>query len=369
MKKQIYLFLVLFSILMYSQAWAFDCKKAFLPVDFVICNNPDVMQANEIQEKEYFATRARLDNAQKKSLLDDQRNWIKSYPLKCRISNKGNPPTVITPESHKCVINELSSRTEFLKNYTNSKNHDSDKKILIPKNFQEYQNCIESILKSQHPGFYGVGGRGLDDKTIYEECGEPLEKNKSGYKLFQEYCDGSYEVLQECSKIEKSECHEGIDALSMASLGWVNSSNKVFNADNFDKLCKQVCRSEVETLNRKVFGQMMCGEELDESVKITSLQISQEYDKNEARGDAMYKGKILQITGVITSIKKDLFNSTIIALNGISRFSDVQAEVQKSEEQKAIELNKGMQIELKCKGSGEVMSTPILKECIILKSY
>ncbi len=127
MKKQAYIFLAVFSMSTYSQAWAFDCTKAFLPVDFVICSSQQVMQANEIHEKAWFATQARLDIAQKKALLDDQRKWIKHYPPQCGIPAKGKLLVTISHDFQQCVIAKLSSRTEFLQNYPYSSDSYLDK--------------------------------------------------------------------------------------------------------------------------------------------------------------------------------------------------------------------------------------------------
>ena len=103
---------------------AFDCKKAFLPVDFVICSSTQVMKANEIHEKAWHSIRAHLNQAQKKSLLDDQRQWLKTFPPTCGIPSSGKPLSIISPDSQQCVLKALVSRTEYLNNYIYSSNND-----------------------------------------------------------------------------------------------------------------------------------------------------------------------------------------------------------------------------------------------------
>lgn len=97
---------------------AFDCKKEFLPVDFVICSSTQVMEANEDHENAWYATRARLNKVQKKELLDNQREWLKQYPPTCGIPSSGKPISVISIDSQQCVIKALIDRTNFLNNYS-----------------------------------------------------------------------------------------------------------------------------------------------------------------------------------------------------------------------------------------------------------
>lgn len=135
------------TILVCSPVWAFDCTKAFLPVDFVICSSSEAMLANENHEKMYFSIREGLDKVQKKVLLDNQRNWLKTFPIKCGISATGKSPATISSESQQCVIAELSLRTEFLQNYPNLLNSSSDKINSIPS-IQSFQSTNKTELKN-----------------------------------------------------------------------------------------------------------------------------------------------------------------------------------------------------------------------------
>jgi uncharacterized protein len=48
-------------------AWAFDCSKAYLPVDFVICSSPVLQSTNEVHEKAWTEVRAVLNEVQKQT--------------------------------------------------------------------------------------------------------------------------------------------------------------------------------------------------------------------------------------------------------------------------------------------------------------
>jgi uncharacterized protein len=50
-------------------AHAFDCARAYLPIDFVICSGPAVIGANDAHERAWYDARARLGDAEKQELL------------------------------------------------------------------------------------------------------------------------------------------------------------------------------------------------------------------------------------------------------------------------------------------------------------
>ena len=100
-----------------TQAFVFDCAKAFLPVDFVICSDPQVFRANEYHEAAWYTTRTRLNDVQKRELLENQRLWLKQYPPTCGIPARGRRPATIPPAAQRCVATALLARAEFLKGY------------------------------------------------------------------------------------------------------------------------------------------------------------------------------------------------------------------------------------------------------------
>ena len=103
-----------------SVVYAFDCAKASLPVDFVICSDPDVFKANDVHEKASYETRSRLNEEQKKALLADQRRWLKEYPPNCGVPSRGKPLPVVGKEAQQCVARSLLARAEFLRQYPGS---------------------------------------------------------------------------------------------------------------------------------------------------------------------------------------------------------------------------------------------------------
>lgn len=128
---------------------------------------------------------------------------------------------------------------------------------------EEWDTCRDRVLSSQEPGYFGAGGRGATEQ-IRSECGPlPVLKTQTGYALLKQHCDYAYHALQACS--EQNACDDGANGLSEADKSWVGRttllSEKAFDKQKFDELCKQACR-EKKVPDRESFGKTSCGEEL-----------------------------------------------------------------------------------------------------------
>lgn len=99
-------------------------------------------------------------------------------------------------------------------------------------------------------------------------------------------------------------------------------------------------------------------------IKISALQLSEEYNANKIAADQKYKDRILEVSGVINSIDKDILNTPYITLRG-QEFSlfGVQCMFDKSQEDKLAKLIKGQSITITGKVSGELIGNIILRNC------
>lgn len=93
----------------------FDCAKAYLPVDHVICASPDLLKVNAELGDVWIALRDRLDEAERQVALDGQRQWIKEYPLACGLPAKGKPPADKIAAAGPCIGKQLRARTAKLR--------------------------------------------------------------------------------------------------------------------------------------------------------------------------------------------------------------------------------------------------------------
>lgn len=94
---------------------SFDCAKAYLPVDYVICASPDLLKVNGELGEVWRALRDRLDEGERQVALDAQRQWIKEYPLACDLPPKGKPPVDKIVAAGPCIGKQLRARTAKLR--------------------------------------------------------------------------------------------------------------------------------------------------------------------------------------------------------------------------------------------------------------
>lgn len=90
------------------------------------------------------------------------------------------------------------------------------------------------------------------------------------------------------------------------------------------------------------------------------------YEANEVRADAIYKGKTLKVTGTVHSINSDFSNTAILVLapkGDIYALNGVRASGDANFHNAVISLNKGTTITIICIGDGEIMGSPLLKDC------
>lgn len=104
-------------------------------------------------------------------------------------------------------------------------------------------------------------------------------------------------------------------------------------------------------------------------IETTASKMLATYEENETRGDAIYKGKVIKITGYVNSINSDLTDKAVVHLSpkdNTLTFSTVMASGDNNFHNQAINLNKGQKITLICKGLGEIIGSPNLDNCVFL---
>lgn len=104
-----------------------------------------------------------------------------------------------------------------------------------------------------------------------------------------------------------------------------------------------------------------------QAIKVTAAQMYADYKENEIAGDAKYKGKLIEVTGTVTSISKDILNTPYIALKteeyGIFQ---VQCMFSKSDEAQLAIIAKGSRITLRGTVTGK-LGNIIVNDCSIVK--
>jgi hypothetical protein len=96
------------------------------------------------------------------------------------------------------------------------------------------------------------------------------------------------------------------------------------------------------------------------ALAVDAVKLWQDYEANEVAADGTYKGKILQVTGIVSSIDKDFMDNVVLRLKSPNPIMGTMARLEKSESGKAAGLSKGAAITLICEGRGRVVGSPSL---------
>ena len=120
------------------------------------------------------------------------------------------------------------------------------------------------------------------------------------------------------------------------------------------------------------FGSLDEFENLDQSPKVTSdsnpsitisaSKLYKEYNENEIAADEKFKGKIIEVTGVIRDIGNDIMDNAYITLVGNEYFGDIQCYF--NEKSVVAKLSKGKRITVIGSCSGLMINVQI-NNCIV----
>ncbi|MBT5015923.1 hypothetical protein HN748_02700 [Candidatus Peregrinibacteria bacterium] len=105
-------------------------------------------------------------------------------------------------------------------------------------------------------------------------------------------------------------------------------------------------------------------EQQEEAIVISARDLYDEYDANEILADELYDGKILEVSGTVSSIGKDILDDMYVALKTNNVIGSVQCMLEDSELTKATSLVEGQSITVRGKNTGKLMNV-LLRGCTI----
>lgn len=98
-----------------------------------------------------------------------------------------------------------------------------------------------------------------------------------------------------------------------------------------------------------------------EYIKISAMDLYQEYKDNEVKADNRYKKETLEITGTINNIGKDIVNSIYITLDVGEYLSSVQCYFKDSESESVANLTKGEEVTIIGRCDGMTLTSVTIK--------
>jgi hypothetical protein len=105
-----------------------------------------------------------------------------------------------------------------------------------------------------------------------------------------------------------------------------------------------------------------------EVISFTAKDLFDAYDGNEVATDISLKGKIVQVTGRVQSINKDVFGSIYVNLATANQFMSAAMHVVKSEEAKMAALRKGQLVVFRCPKMQRWVGSPSGSDCVLVSA-
>ena len=149
---------------------------------------------------------------------------------------------------------------------------------------------------------------------------------------------------------------------ALGSVTGGNSNNKISDSkqtsvsvENSDS--KQTSVS-TENSNKK---------QMEPELSISATELINAYKENEIKADKMYKGKIVEVNGIVDGINSGIDDKAIVILSDGDEFSfdNVQCCIDNDNQDKACELEKGQNVTIVGRADGEIAGTPFIKDCKI----
>ena len=105
-----------------------------------------------------------------------------------------------------------------------------------------------------------------------------------------------------------------------------------------------------------------------EAIRVSARQLLQEYEDNQVSADTKYENNLVQVSGVVDSIGKDILDTPYISLKGRDSIKSVQCMFSKKDETALASVSKGEQLTLEGTLSGFLILNVIINDCKIVKN-
>ena len=159
---------------------------------------------------------------------------------------------------------------------------------------------------------------------------------------------------------------------ALGSVTGGNSNNKISDSkqtsvsvENSDD--KQTSASIDENSNKKQMDENSNKKQMEPELSISATELINAYNENEVKADKMYKGKIVEVNGIVDGIDSGIDDKAIVRLSNGDEFSfdNVQCCIDDENQNNACELKKGENVIIIGKADGEIAGTPFIKDCKI----
>lgn len=104
----------------------------------------------------------------------------------------------------------------------------------------------------------------------------------------------------------------------------------------------------------------------EQIMEVNIRDILSAYENNEVGADNQYKGSLIQVVGIVSSIKKDIIDNLYVTLGTGAQFQipEIQAFFDDSMNSQLGQLRKGQKLTVACRIDGLMMNV-IARDCVI----
>ena len=106
---------------------------------------------------------------------------------------------------------------------------------------------------------------------------------------------------------------------------------------------------------------------MEPELNISASELINAYKENEVKADKIYKGRIVEVNGIVDKIDSDISDKAVIRLSDGDEFSfyNISCYIDNDNQDKACELKKGQNVTIVGVADGEIVGEPSIKDCKI----
>ena len=149
---------------------------------------------------------------------------------------------------------------------------------------------------------------------------------------------------------------------ALGSVTGGNSNNKISDSKQ-----TSVSVENSDSKQTSVSNENSNKKQMEPELSISATELINAYNENEVKADKMYKGKIIEVNGIVDGIDSDMDDKAVVRLSDGDEFSiyTVSCSIDDENQDKACELKKGENVTIIGKADGEVIGMPFIKDCKI----
>ena len=149
---------------------------------------------------------------------------------------------------------------------------------------------------------------------------------------------------------------------ALGSVTGGNSNNKISDSKQTSVSVENSDSKQTSVSNKNSNKKQM-----EPELSISATELINAYNENEVKADKMYKGKIVEVNGIVDGIDSDMDDKAVVRLSDGDKFSiyTVSCYIDNNNQDKACELKKGQNVTIVGKADGEVIGQPCIKDCKI----